>query len=450
MSPTVATLLTILAVAFLLWREAAACEVRSPALWLPVFWLCVTGSRFVSQWMSLGSSTDVAYSDGSAVDALYFLTLIVAAFWVLVQRQVRLGEVIANNKWLFALVAYGLISIAWSDFPFIALKRWIKTLGHPLMALVILTEPNPTAAVRTVFKRCSFFLLLFSVLFIKYLPEYGRGFDGWSGQAFNNGIGVAKNELGQVCMVFGIFFIWNLLTLKRYPDGSPPLKEIAFGLGFLGIDLWLLVLADSATSKSTMALGVVTMLALGWRIVSKRYFGTFVVFVLLTAVTIESAFNVYAQVLALLGRNPSLTDRTIVWADVLALQDQPIFGFGFESFWLGRRLDILWAKWWWKPNQAHNGYIETYLNLGGIGVFLLFGMLASTFHKISKQLLTDLDFARLRFAFLFAIVAFNYTEATFKAVHFIWTIFYIFAMDYPKRDSLPTEATRRYEWQQLK
>src|SRR5262245_12945831 len=30
----------------------------------------------------------------------------------------------------------------------------------------------------------------------------------------------------------------------------------------------------------------------------------------------------------------------------------------------------LWAKWWRQPNQAHNGYIETYLNLGPAGVFL--------------------------------------------------------------------------------
>ena len=39
-------------------------------------------------------------------------------------------------------MAYGLLSVLWSDFPLIAGKRWIKTLGHPVMALIILTEPE--------------------------------------------------------------------------------------------------------------------------------------------------------------------------------------------------------------------------------------------------------------------------------------------------------------------
>jgi len=48
------------------------------------------------------------------------------------------------------------------------------------------------------------------------------------------------------------------------------------------------------------------------------------------------------------------------------------------------------------------------------------------------MLLSDPLFARLRLAFWFAIVFFNYTEAAFKGVHFIWTIFYLIAMDYPR------------------
>jgi len=43
----------------------------------------------------------------------------------------------------------------------------------------------------------------------------------------------------------------------------------------------------------------------------------------------------------------------------------PWIGAGFESFWLGPRLNKLWAQYNFMPNQAHNGYIEIYLNLGG-------------------------------------------------------------------------------------
>ena len=196
---------------------------------------------------------------------------------------------------------------------------------------------------------------------------------------------------------------------------------------------WLMKMANSATSLATLTLGVGTMVVLGSGLVSKGSVGTFVVVSLLIALAAEFTFGLYEEVIALLGRDPSLTDRTYVWADALALQDRPILGVGFESFWLGPRLEALWAKWWWRPNQAHNGYIETYLNLGLVGVFLLFAVFVSTFRKISKQFSTNFDFARLRLAFLVAILAFNFTEAGFKAVHFVWTMFYIIAIDYPRR-----------------
>jgi O-antigen ligase len=126
-----------------------------------------------------------------------------------------------------------------------------------------------------------------------------------------------------------------------------------------------------------------------------------------------------------------LTDRTKIWSDCLKLVNNPLLGTGFESFWLGYRLEILWAKWFWHPNQAHNGYIETYLNLGAVGVFILLGLLIATFRKISADLEKNFDFARIQMGFFFAIIFFNYAEAVFKGVAFIWTIFFIIAIDNP-------------------
>jgi O-antigen ligase len=236
-------------------------------------------------------------------------------------------------------------------------------------------------------------------------------------------------------MALGLFFFWNALTQWRIGDRPVRGWDIMLSMGFLLMIGWLLKMAHSATAVATFTLGVGTMVVVGSGLVSKRSVGTFVVVCILIAVAAELTFGVYAHVVRLLGRDPSLTDRTVVWADALALQTRPILGMGFESFWLGPRLEVLWAKWWWRPEQAHNGYIETYLNLGLVGVILLIGVIVSTFHKISKQFLTNFDLARLRLAFLIAILAFNFTEAGFKAVHFIWTIFYLIAIDYPGRES---------------
>ena len=44
-----------------------------------------------------------------------------------------------------------------------------------------------------------------------------------------------------------------------------------------------------------------------------------------------------------LGRNPTLTGRTAIWDAVLPLAGNPLIGTGYESFWLGKRLEKFWS-----------------------------------------------------------------------------------------------------------
>jgi len=433
MPPKIATLLTIVLILFLFIWESRKGEKVSSALWLPVMWMAITGTRFVGQWLNLGGWNDGNnYQDGSLIDALYFSSLIIIGICVLVSRRIILSKILKNNRWLVVFFAYCFLSITWSDFPFIAFKRYIKILGHPVIALIIITDPNPLNALRTVMKRCAFLMMPLSVLFIKYYPEYGRYFDNWTGQAYNSGAMLNKNELGYGCMLFGIFFFWNLLIASRIKNWRAKIAELLLSIGFLYMIGWLWHMAQSATALTTFLIGVVTIIILGFRIINKNFVGTYLIITILLATWAELNFDIYEEIIELLGRDPTLTDRTEIWGDALALVNNPIFGMGFESFWLGPRLDTLWSKWWWQPNQAHNGYIETYLNLGAMGVFLLFGLIVSTFRKISRQLITEYDFSRLRLGVLFAILFYNHTEAAFKAVHLVWTVFHIIAIDYPK------------------
>ncbi len=443
MPPQLALLLTIGFVLFLFRWETRAAGRMSRALWIPLTWILITGSRFVGQWLQVfsGGGGGVAYDEGSPLDALVFLSLILAGFSVLYRRQVTVSEVIRNNVWISIFFIYGFVAILWSDFPFVAFKRWIKVLGHPIMALVILTEPDPMAALRGVLKRAAFVLLPFSVAFIKYFPEIGRGFDPWSGQAVNNGVNITKNELGCICMVSGLFFFWNLLQARQLEDRKARRNEVLLSIGFLTMVLWLLALADSATSLACAIIGAGAMVLLGMRWVNKRYLGVYVVVGVLVFGAAETLLGVYAGVVKMLGRDPNLTDRTEVWADALALVDNPVLGAGFESFWLGERLDKLWAKWWWQPNQSHNGYIETYLNLGVVGVILLIATAVATFRKSQTELLRNFEFGRLRMALLVVILVYNFTEATFKAVAVLWTLFHVIALDYPRYTPNPVAQT---------
>ena len=85
--------------------------------------------------------------------------------------------------------------------------------------------------------------------------------------------------------------------------------------------------------------------------------------VLLFAI-LEETLHVKDLVIRLLGRDPTLTERTELWDVVLGLEVNSFVGAGFMSFWTGERMELIWRILGVKLVQAHSGYLEQYLNLG--------------------------------------------------------------------------------------
>jgi O-antigen ligase len=153
----------------------------------------------------------------------------------------------------------------------------------------------------------------------------------------------------------------------------------------------------------------------------------------------ELTFGLTDHLVELLGRDPTLTGRTEMWKELMNFDINPVLGAGFDGYWEGERLDIMWDRHWWKPNQAHNGYIEIYLDLGLMGLFLLIGVLATTYRKSYVELLRSFEWGQFRLGFLPAVVIYNWTEAAFKNIHPVLFVFFVIAVDYPKRRVAPAE-----------
>ena len=171
LSPTLASCLTVGCIIFLFRRDVRQKPDITAALWLPLTWLVLGCSRPFSEWLNifgLPVTGGVSVEEGSPLDASFCFALIVAGSCILIKRQVRLSEIISNNGWLIVFLLYCFISLTWSDFPFIAFKRWLKILGHPIMALIVLTEPDPEEALTRLMKRCAYIVVPVSILWIKY------------------------------------------------------------------------------------------------------------------------------------------------------------------------------------------------------------------------------------------------------------------------------------------
>jgi exopolysaccharide production protein ExoQ len=433
--PAVASCLTLAFIVLLFRRDIREKPDVSGALWLPVLWLVIACSRGLSQWLNIFGvpvSGAASVEEGSPLDALFFFFLIAAGSCVLLKRQVRLSEIISNNRWLFVFLLYCFISIAWSDFPFIALKRWIKILGHPVMALIILTEPDPQEALTRLMKRCAYVVVPVSILYIKFYPQLGRVFDPWTGLAVGTGITTNKNMLGGDCLILGFFFFWYLLQTWKTDRSTWRRNELWLIAGALIGIWWLFSQAHSATSLTSLLIGIMVVVFVGIRSINKNFIGTYLLVALVLLAVAELAFGMSGRFSEALGRGSDLTGRAPLWTHLLGLHTNPILGTGFESFWLGKRLQQLEGIFYFIPNEAHNGYLETYLTLGLIGVFLLVGLFVATFWKIRLEFLGNFEWGRYRLGFLAAVAVYNWTEAAFVTLNPIWFAFYLIAMDYPR------------------
>ena len=104
--------------------------------------------------------------------------------------------------------------------------------------------------------------------------------------------------------------------------------------------------------------------------------------VLLSVVTEFDPIEQYSEVL-LLGRGEetgsSLTGRLPLWKDLSSyIADRPWHGHGFGAFWTPRNIYDIATSQEWTISEAHSSYVDTALQSGLIGVFLMVAVALST------------------------------------------------------------------------
>jgi O-antigen ligase len=133
----------------------------------------------------------------------------------------------------------------------------------------------------------------------------------------------------------------------------------------------------------------------------------------------------------------------------------PFIGTGFESFWLGSRANRMWAMYYFHPTQAHNGYLEVYLELGWIGIFLLAAIIFAGYRNALALLRTNPEAGRIRMTFIAVALVYNVTEAGFRMMTLTWIFLLLSATVVPSlaletaSEALPEDAAPNFEtWHQ--
>jgi exopolysaccharide production protein ExoQ len=434
-NPSFASLICVCGIAGLFYLGRDASVRTSKALWLPFIWILLVGSRPVSFWLGITppAGTDIQLV-GSPVDAFIFELLLAAAVVVLVWRRRRVLTLLSTNWPILLYFSYCLVSISWAYYPDIAFKRWIKAIGDLAMALVIATDAQPVAAFRRIISRIGFVLLPTSVLFIKYYGELGRGYAP-DGLPMNTGVTANKNALGLLVLVISLGAVWNVRALIMNKDEPNRRRRLFAQSTLLTFGLVLFGMADCATCIACFMLGSGLLLATGHRSIRNRparVHAMFATIVIVAGIAFLAGGD--AGVVHALGRNSDLTGRTDIWSAVIPAVPNPIVGAGFESFWISPSVEIFRRKleaWgWWHPenlNEAHNGYLEIYLNLGWIGVCMVALILIRGYRQGINAFRVYPEFGSLILAYVAAATIYGITEAGFRSLNLSW-IFLLLAL----------------------
>ena len=379
--------------------------------------LC-NSTRSIDEWLGI---TGESRESGGTLDPILHVVLLSLGVIILSGRNFNWSAVIKENVWVVVLLTYMLVSVSWSDMPFIASKRWIRELTALVMAFVVVSEPDPRQAIESFFRRVIYVVIPFSVLLIKYYQNWGVEYSPWTGEIQWIGVSVQKNGLGRLCLISAFVLVWTLIRRWQKRDLGVSNYHTVAEVTLLIMTLWLLkgpsMWAASATAVCALGAGFLTLFVLSWmqrhrlQLSSNAWVLVLAGIVCFGTVTPFVGGSTVTALTSTVGRDATLTGRTDIWSSLLPdVQGQPFLGHGFGSFWTSARIREH------RVGEAHNGYLEVWLGLGFVGLVLTAIFLLSSIGKSATLLNRDYDWAALCICFLVMVAVHNISESSFESL----------------------------------
>jgi exopolysaccharide production protein ExoQ len=307
---------------------------------------------------------------GSALGALLFL-----AVWGLMAmaRADRCLRLIVRSPLLWLVPAFALASMAWSLAPGATLRAAVQlvlTVGAALLTAGFL---RPRAFVSAM----SVSLLIGAILSLLF----GRyGVDGMTGATVFLGIFASKNTMA-LFMSFLAIFSAAVLADRGQPVALRLLAVCSF---LLSIPLLLRAHSVGALVTTAASFAVLLAVAVFARLRPRERVlmlaGTLalalpaVVVVVVLALEGTLGQSISRFVVVVLGKDPTMTGRTVLWQIALSeIYKRPFFGTGYSGFWLQGNLlaESIWRYFSIESRMGfhfHDTFLEVAVELGWIGV----------------------------------------------------------------------------------
>jgi O-antigen ligase len=313
-----------------------------------------------------GESTDPdeVLVQGPLYLTLYSIIFLIAAMLLFVRPNLWK---IFSTSWLVPLLMFDVVlSFTWSDYPDLTLRRSVGFGGTLLFSYYLVARFKGSELIELLARYVAIIIVASLLLYIVW-PTAATMDDPHPGAW--RGITDHKNSLGAVCSLGIVTFVY------LWRQGIDRGKNLAL----IALAVTELVLARGATAVA-ITVAVVGLSALIHFL--RRFSGAFLPLFMLCIVIAVAAFLLqWESVLLALGRDATLTGRTDIWPLLIdAASKRPILGYGYGVFWeeSSRAAQQIWYMMDWHFTHSHNGWLETQLQLGGIGLTIVMLLMLST------------------------------------------------------------------------
>jgi exopolysaccharide production protein ExoQ len=346
-----------------------------------------------------------------------------AAYWTgylftMSQVVIRPGQLLRaalRNPFVIAFVAVAAASMAWSVDPATSLRRAFALSMWTLFGLYLASRYDTKTLLRLLGVALGL-LALMSIGSVILTPDYGIEF-GFDKGAWR-GVFTTKNTLGEMMLLAAVVF--GLFATRKGPARYPAM---------LGV---LLAVTMIFFAKATAALLIVGVLAITIPVVltfRKNNAAAALVLCILLGVSAGASVAIADRdaVLSVLGKDATLTGRTVLWSAVAErIEERPLLGYGYSAFWEahGVQSEQVRTAVGWDTPHSHNGLLDVWLDIGLIGVLALIAAYVVALKRawIALRATRQLDGV---WAMTFLVMLFlgNTTESSVIQSFLIWAVF---------------------------
>lgn len=327
-----------------------------------------------------------------------------------------------HMSWLIAFVGFAGLSVVWAFRPEISFVRYTQqVMVVTAVALPCLIQGQRGDLMRGLFY-CFAAAALINV-FYTFGPPPVYAANATPGEA---GYFAGKNYLG---LCAGVTVLLSLHEMMQ--------KGARRWLGVL-VCLVAVYLLSLSNAKTSTGLVLICPVLAAIAVIARRAWRMSILILpllILTAslIAILLSFDIYKLSYWLYGES-TFTGRRYIWTFAsYQIERSPLIGWGYQSFWLvgpdGPSMMAM-PRWVRTMPNAHNGYIDTTLEMGFVGLFLLLMFVASTLHAASHLVDRDPKRGWAVVTIAFFVIMTNLLEAQWmRAFEFIWLVFLILAVE---------------------